>query len=721
MRVRARPNDEDRRPWSVRTYLLLVVAVAAGLLLVSGVIATVFDFRDARRNAQRGARADAKLLAMEISDSLSAARATVEQTLAAPDLAAVFSAPPGSCNLAGSSVGVFSSADLHILNPNGDVVCSSAEGSADSSYSGEEWARVSGESEVAISEPFTDPMSSVLSVAVVGPIVDAQAQVPGSFAAVLRLEDVANTLKEARVAQESVEVTLVDRASGEILSSSEHSDATGRSVDGTAFENTDEAAAVGLDGDRRLYRTLALEDTDWDVVVGRSEAAVLAAARSSLWRRSGSGLAILAFLVALVILIHRRITRPIAKLSSGIRAAGEDPSPEPIEIKGPAEVVHLADEYNSMIQTRANYERRLVQAQKMDAVGQVAGGIAHDFNNLLAAIISYAHLLGAQLENDPKKDDADQIMRAAERGTALIRRLLTFSKREVEKPRVVSVAALIGASAKLLRQVVREDITLQLDMDPDCWNVLIDPVQFEQVLVNLVVNARDAMSSGGTITISTENRSDAEGRDMVALSVADSGEGIDPEIRDRIFEPFLTTKPEERGTGLGLAVVNQIVIRAGGLIEVTSERNVGTVITILLPRETAEEEHEEDRAPDLTQIGAAGQTILVVEDEDIVRDSTVRLLQNRHFTVLSAASATEALEVLASGANVDLLLTDLVMPEMSGTALAARAGLPVLFMSGYADSQLRNSGLTVASHHIEKPFSPHDLVAAINRVLDEVE
>jgi signal transduction histidine kinase len=551
------------------------------------------------------------------------------------------------------------------------------------------------------------------------PVVNAQGEVAGTFAVVLQLDDIAEGLKSGRAGRDAIEVTVVDSESGEILSSSEISDASGTSVDGTPFERPSETAAAGLDGTQRLYGTFDLEESGWRVVVGSSEEEAVGDARALLWRRAGFGLGILLFLIAVVGLINRRIGRPIAELSSGIRAAGEDPSPRPLEVKGPAEVVHLAEEYNSMIETRANYERRLIQAQKMDAVGQLAGGIAHDFNNLLAAIISYGHLLNEQLRDDHRQDDAQQIILAAERGTALIRRLLTFSKREVEQPRIVSVAAAVGASAKLLRQVLREDITLNLDTDPDSWNFLIDPVQLEQVLVNLVVNARDAMPLGGTITITAQNRPGREGDDSVALSVADSGQGIDPAIKDRIFEPFFTTKPEDRGTGLGLAVVSQVVNRAGGSIEVESEPSVGTIITILWPRGLAGEDHDAEEPAAAAQTSGSEQTILVVEDEEIVRDSTVRILERHNFVVLSAASGTEALQIIQSAPRVDILLTDLVMPDMSGTALAAQADLPVLFMSGYADSQLRNSGLTMASHHIEKPFSPNDLVAAINRVLEE--
>jgi signal transduction histidine kinase len=720
VRIRARANDNDRH-WSVRTYLLILVIVAAGLLLISGTVATLLDYRAARRDAQRDAAAEADLLATDLSESIMTAQTTVEQTLATPDLAAIFAGPPGSCNLAGSSVGAFSSADVHLLSPSGDVFCSSAEGAVgEFSYQGEEWVELDAASGMTISQPFRDPVSSRRAVAVVGPVVDSQGEVAGSFAIVLQLEEMAETLKNTRAGRGPIDVTVADSDSGEILSSSELPDASGTAVAGTSFENLDEGATAGLDGRSRLYGTSTLEESGWEVIVGSSEKAALDTARSALWRRSGSGLVILAFLIAIVGLIHRRIARPFAELSSGIRAAAEDPSPQPIAVKGPAEVVHLANTYNSMIETRMNYERRLIQAQKMDAVGQLAGGIAHDFNNLLAAVISYGHLLGAQLRGDPREDDARQIVRAAERGTALIRRLLTFSKRESDLPRVVSIASAVGVSAQLLRQVVREDITLNLELDPESWNVLIDPVQLEQVLVNLVVNARDAMPAGGTITIGTENRPGEGTQDMVALSVADSGEGIDPAIKDRIFEPFFTTKPEERGTGLGLAVVNQVVNRAAGTIEVTSAPNAGTVFTVLFPRETADQEAaKESEAP--ARVGGAGQTILVVEDEEIVRDSTVRILQNFQFTVLSAASGTEALHVLGGGPRVDLLLTDLVMPDMSGITLAAQAGLPVLFMSGYADSQLRNTGLTTATDHIEKPFSPQDLVAAIHRVLDDSE
>ena len=391
-----------------------------------------------------------------------------------------------------------------------------------------------------------------------------------------------------------------------------------------------------------------------------------------------------------------------------------------------------------MVRTRTEFENRLLQSQKLEAVGQLAGGIAHDFNNLLAAITGFGHILLDDLEGDPRRDDVNEIVKAADRGGALIRRLLTFSRREVTSPKVLQVSAAIHDAAGLLRQVIREDIALTDKIDPGCWNVFIDPVAFDQILVNLVVNARDAMPQGGTITIAASNRTldetggyQLEAGDYVALSVTDTGEGMSQSVRDRIFEPFFTTKDPNKGTGLGLSVVYGLAQEAGGSIEVESELGSGTTFTLLFPRTTAVPDGDEELSPVETR-ASRGLSILLVEDEEMVRKSTTRILERNNFTVVATDSGVEALEMLAGGLQVDLLLTDLIMPEMPGIELARRAGLPVVYLSGYSDSVLANAQdrlndsadildpkISLANNFVEKPFKPAALLAAIQKALIE--
>jgi signal transduction histidine kinase/flagellar basal body-associated protein FliL len=721
MRDRLRQGSSGRPSWSVRAYLVLIVVAACILLVVFGGISTVLGFQDAKDKALESAAMEAGLIAEDITTAITAARTTVAQTVASPALAQGLDAPAENCNLASGTSGI----DLHLLVPSGEVFCSSVEGAGGRfSYADVDFEITGSTDGVGITEPFVDPVASDRAVAMTAPVTDESGAEAGSFVAVVHLDAFTQSLKTVTSARRSMEITLVHESSDEILSSSEVAGQGGRSVAGTAFEEVGRSAAEGLDGTSRLYGSALVGDAGWRVVVGLDEAEAMALARSALTRRIVFGLAMLALLLLIVSLIYRRIARPLRTLSRGIRNAGESPMPAPIEPDGPAEIVHLTEEFNAMLSARTQYEDRLVEAQKMEAVGQLAGGIAHDFNNLLSAVISYGHLLADQLAGDPRAEDAHQIVGAAERGTELVKRLLTFSRRESGEPRVVSIPTAVGEAAKLLRQMIREDIVLDFQLDPDCWNVLIDPVEFDQVLVNLVVNARDAMPKGGRITVAAANRTVEDTQqpgppagDYVILTVEDTGEGIDPAIRDRIFEPFFSTKPEERGSGLGLAVVYGVVKKAGGSLNVTSKQGEGTVFSIVLPRETRADVDPAGAAEDDDDTGE-GTTILVVEDEDMVRDSTVRVLEKHHFNVLSTASGTEALRILVEQrGRIDLLLTDLVMPEMSGTALAAQAGVPVLFMSGYADSQLRNAGLTDLSHHIEKPFAPGDLVAAIRQVL----
>ncbi len=379
----------------------------------------------------------------------------------------------------------------------------------------------------------------------------------------------------------------------------------------------------------------------------------------------------------------------------------------------------------------------LLQAQKMEAVGRLAGGVAHDFNNLLTAITGYSELLLTELDpEDPRREYADHVRRAGESAAALTRQLLAFSRRQVFQTRLVDLTELVTRSEGMLRRVIEEHIEVVTELEAAPGPVLADPVQLEQVLLNLVVNACDAMPEGGTLTVRTwSTRLDAEGGrgpagatagPHVVLEVCDTGTGMAPETLSQVFEPFFTTKESGRGTGLGLSTVYGIVQQTGGAISVDSEPGRGTSIQVYLPRAAGELEPVRE-APPLRPEAATGlgATILVVEDDPDLRELEHRVLRQAGFTVLEADGGPAALELVGrrDGRAVDLLVTDMVMPKMGGEELAQQLrerlpGLKVLFTSGYASRALSFEELhTSEGGFLQKPFSPDRLIRAVRRLL----
>jgi PAS domain S-box-containing protein len=366
-------------------------------------------------------------------------------------------------------------------------------------------------------------------------------------------------------------------------------------------------------------------------------------------------------------------------------------------------------------------ESQLLRTQRLEAVGQLAGGIAHDFNNLLTAISGYSEFLLEGLdEGDALRRDAEEIRRAADVAAALVRQLLAFSRRQMLQPRTVDLNAIVHRAESLLRRLIGEDIVLAVELAPMVPAVRADPAQVEQIIVNLAVNARDAMPQGGTISLRTEA---GVGGRRVRLVVSDTGTGMDEHTRLHAFDPFFTTKEPGKGTGLGLATVYGIVTQSGGTIELESQPGRGTTFRIDLPALPVLE--TPDDGGDASLRSAPGkETVLLVEDEDIVRSLTERVLVAGGYRVLSASHGQEALDLLATaGGEVDLLLTDVVMPGMSGTELAecltaARPDLRVLFTSGYSTETVweRDGDRT---GFIAKPFTPEGLRQAVRTLLEE--
>ncbi|MHB2017142.1 MAG: hybrid sensor histidine kinase/response regulator [Candidatus Xenobia bacterium] len=358
-------------------------------------------------------------------------------------------------------------------------------------------------------------------------------------------------------------------------------------------------------------------------------------------------------------------------------------------------------------------ETQLSQAQKMEAVGRLAGGVAHDFNNILTAVLGYAGVVASELPPEvPLHEEVREIQRAAERASALTRQLLTFSRRRMTQPRLLDVPQAVVEVSRMLERIIGEDVRLVLALEPSTPRVFMDCGHLEQILLNLAVNARDAMPQGGTVTIASRGEGD-----QVVLEVSDTGHGMSEQVAARIFEPFFSTKLE--GTGLGLSTVHDIVNSLGGKISVTTRPDEGATFVVHLPAHEGRLE-----PPRLESRAAPGrrERVLVVEDDGILRDLTCRILQRSGYEVLQAANGTEAMS-LFDKARVHLVLSDVVMPVMSGLKLVStlrsrHPHLPVLLMSGYADRAQSEVALAPDVPLIHKPFTPESLLKHVRRALD---
>jgi PAS domain S-box-containing protein len=379
-------------------------------------------------------------------------------------------------------------------------------------------------------------------------------------------------------------------------------------------------------------------------------------------------------------------------------------------------------------------QEQLRRSQRMEAVGQLTAGIAHDFNNLLTAINGFAELLQRQLPPDSLQYEmAAKILQSGEHAADLINQLLAFSRKQVISPKVLNINHIIINVDKILQRLISEEIELRVNMSPGLWLCQVDPTQIEQVIINLAVNARDAMPGGGELVIETGNVTldDAyttahigvNTGDYVLLAVSDTGHGMSKEIQARIFEPFFTTKEVHEGTGLGLASVFGIVKQSGGNIWVYSEQGVGTTFKVYLPR-VVEDPYAPVQATQSGELPRGTETILLVEDETMVRDYAARVLTGQGYTVLQAGNGREALQISQQyWGDIHLLLTDVVMPEIGGKLLSEqiKLGYPnikILFTSGYTDNTIIRQGIPIdGSDFIQKPFSPAELATSVREIL----
>jgi two-component system, cell cycle sensor histidine kinase and response regulator CckA len=380
-------------------------------------------------------------------------------------------------------------------------------------------------------------------------------------------------------------------------------------------------------------------------------------------------------------------------------------------------------------------EAQLRQVQKMEAVGQLAGGVAHDFNNLLTVITGRTELLLLRLTaDDPHRRDVELVRKTADRAASLTQQLLAFSRKQMLQPRVLDLNGVVAGMAQMLRPLIGETIELVTSLDPVLGRVKADPAQIEQIVLNLAVNARDAMPQGGRLTIETGNveldrafvdaHPGSTGGPHAMLSVRDTGTGMSPEVQAHVFEPFFTTKGVGKGTGLGLATVYGIVKQHGGYIRIESAAGAGTTVRIYLARLPVVADTTVATAAADEPVIAGSGTVLVVEDEGELRDLATEVLGLAGYSVLSAGSPSQAMEIARQHAGpIHLLLTDVVMPEMSGRDLAdrliqTRPELKILYMSGYTDDAIVHHGvLDPGTVLLQKPFTPDRLTRMVGDLL----
>ena len=429
--------------------------------------------------------------------------------------------------------------------------------------------------------------------------------------------------------------------------------------------------------------------------------------------------------------LHQQISQLMAQADTDLEVAQKVPF-----VISPRTSEEMLGRVGKLISARKQAEDQLRQTQKLDAIGHLAGGIAHDFNNLLTAILGYNQLLADEVRDRPVAlEFADEVRLASEKAAALTFQLLAFSRRQVMQLQLLDLSHSVGNMDRMLRRIIGEDIELQVHTVPGLHQVKADTSQVDQLILNLAVNARDAMPDGGRLIIETANvelTGEYSGGYIgikpgayVMLAVSDSGRGMDDATKSHIFEPFFTTKEPGKGTGMGLSIVYGIVKQNGGEIFVHSEVGLGSVFKIYLPAVMEKVEQDVGNAAQRSDT-ASGETILLVEDEHQVRHMTGMMLKRKGYSVLEADSGEQALEFIRDRVErIDLLLSDIVMPKMRGTELAKlaaeiRPGLKVLYMSGYTDTGILNGGGLQPGHaFIQKPFTPMALHVKVQKTLAE--
>jgi signal transduction histidine kinase len=711
----------------LRAYVLGLVVLFVAVAVVNVVYQRQAALGDARRAALASARFGARTAAREIAADLGVVRAQVSAVAANPQIARAF-VPSAACSLQFGGAGAFSAGHLDIVARNGTVACSSPAPGKLPGYRGAGWLAGAIRAPM-LAGPLVDTRTGQPVVAVTAPVPGR-----GVVAGFLDLRPLGPGLAATLSGARHLEFEVTTGNGAVVLARSvSPGEWSGRVVAGTPF-----AGAAGqvqhrdLDGISRLYGQAVVPGTGWRVFAGDTTAQAFGAANRLSNRQIVITLAGLAVFLAAALVLYRRITRPITALSAGVQAATGHLPAGPVPVAGPAEVSALAGNCNLLI-SAANRElearSRLARSERLESLGQLAAGVAHDFNNLLAVIMNYAGFVAEETAAQPAvRTDADQIRLAAERAARLTKQLLIFARREPAQPQPLDMNTIVADMHDMLARSIGEQIELAIRPAAGLPVILADRGQIEQVLLNLAINARDAMPGGGTLTIQTRSADvdedyaaahpDARPGRYAELAVTDTGTGISQDIIDRVFEPFFTTKPPDKGTGLGLSTVYGIVTGTGGTMSVDSEEGTGTTFCLRFP--AAGPATAPPPVAGGPQAQGNGETILVVEDEPAVLAATARMLRRNGYATLEAATADQALRQ-AAACGFQLLLTDSVMPGKSGEALAdtitgLRPGVPVVFMSGHAapDTQPGDSN---QPPRLSKPFTQQALLDTIHAAL----
>jgi signal transduction histidine kinase len=731
-------TDRGSRGRPLRAYFggliaLLVLAAASASFYVSAQAD-----HDARAQARQDASFAAKTAAGQLGNFVQVTRSTVAQLAANPQISQVLTHPKG-CTLSFLGIVGPDQSHLDILRADGTVACSSRPPTAAQprrTYAGTSWLKRALRGPVFIA-PAKDARTGGKALISAAPIAGGRGVVAGFG----DLAEVGPELVSLFGGGRPVEFVVTTDGGRTVVARS----IAPRRWIGASLAATPFGRAVGkverqdADGVTRFYAGAGVPGTPWRFEAGEEKAASLAGYDRLKQQQLLIVLAGLAAAIVAVWLIFRSVVAPIRRLGAALRATSALPEPLPVPAAGPREIVRLADDVNSLIaavarelEERQRAEAQLVQSNKMEAVGQLAGGVAHDFNNLLTAIGGYADLARRRSDDPEVTRNLDAVLDAAERAGELTHHLLAFSRRQVLQLRPLDLNDVVADAEKLLRRLIGEDIRTVTSLSPDLGAVTADASQLSQVLMNLAVNARDAMPDGGTLTIETTNvdldhRSaqalfdDAEPGPYVRLSVSDTGVGIPEEAMGRLFEPFFTTKEVGAGTGLGLSMVFGIVKQSGGYVTVYSEPGEGAVFNIYLPRTNV---RPEPRAPAAPRLSRGSERLLLVEDEDVVRELVTEMLEGQGYVVTSTGSPEEALTLSENGSDFDLLITDVVMPRINGPqlveALSGGARKPrVMYVSGYTSAGMIDRGVLDSDvAFLQKPFALGDLAAKVRETLD---
>ncbi|MCC7052086.1 MAG: response regulator [Gemmatimonadaceae bacterium] len=577
------------------------------------------------------------------------------------------------------------------------------------------------------------------------PVFDAERREVVGFVGASVLVDSLEPVRRARRLPEGSVLTIMDSSGTIIYRTLDPDHWIGRSFQGDTGVATDfrirERVGSGLrsaDGTVRLVGTRRIERVPWVLYLGIPLRHTLDIARNEFLRDLALGAALTIVLLAVGYRSTLSVAAPIESLTSDTQAIAAGDMMRRSTVDSDDEVGDLARAFNRMADTivQRNAELKssqdqLLHAQKMDAIGSFAGGIAHDFNNYLHSIIGHTELATIGLPPDaPAREDLREVLSAASRAADLTRQILVFSRKQVVEPRLLDLNSVVRGIERMLVRMIGENRQLELQLADRVLTVLVDQGQLEQVIVNLVVNARDATCDGGVITLATRavtGTGAARTEATAHLLVRDNGTGMPPEVRERVFDPFFTTKERRGGTGLGLAIAYGIMEQASGGIAIDSTMGAGTTVTIALPLRSGEV-ITPVTSPVVTGFLQGRGRILLAEDNAAVRRSTERMLLNAGYEVVSAADGPSAMHQLRSEAGeFDVLVSDVMMPGMSGSELAAlvraaQPGIGVLFISGYADDDALQAELaSSATICVAKPFTAATLIAALNNVMKSRE